>query len=80
MSAMEDVTGFNQKSQEFDGEKLITAGLLKLKQKYNDHFCDILRLMLKFNENDRPSFIDLAKILVSKQLGAINASNHLVST
>ena len=53
MAAMEDVTGFNQKSQEFDGEKLVSAGLLKLKQKYNDHFCDILRLMLKFNEHDR---------------------------
>ena len=72
MAAMEDVTGFNQKSAEYDGEKLIHAGLAKLKQKYNDHFCDLLRLMLKFNENDRPSFIDLAKIIVAKQMGAIN--------
>jgi hypothetical protein len=64
MAAMEDVTGFNQKSQEYDGEKLITAGLLKLRQKYSEHFCDILKMMLKFNENDRPSFIDLAKIIV----------------
>ena len=66
MAAMEDVTGFNQKSQEYDGEKLITAGLLKLKQKYSENFCDLLRMMLKFNENDRPSFIDLAKIIVTK--------------
>jgi hypothetical protein len=73
MAAMEDVTGFNQKSAEFDGEKLINAGILKLRQKYNDHFCEVMRLMLKFNEVDRPSFIELGKILVGKQLGAINA-------
>jgi hypothetical protein len=73
MAAMEDVTGFNQKSAEFDGEKLINAGILKLRQKYNDHFCEVMRLMLKFNEGDRPSFIELGKILVGKQLGAINA-------
>jgi hypothetical protein len=73
MAAMEDVTGFNQKSAEFDGEKLINAGILKLRQKYNDHFCEVMRLMLKFNEIDRPSFIELGKILVGKQLGAINA-------
>ena len=66
MAAMEDVTGFNQKSAEFDGEKLINTGILKLRQKYNDHFCEVMRLMLKFNEGDRPSFIELGKILVGK--------------
>ena len=27
LAAMDDVTGFNQKSQEYDGEKLIAAGI-----------------------------------------------------
>ena len=33
LAAMEDVTGFNQKSQEFDGEKLIAAGIQRLRQR-----------------------------------------------
>jgi hypothetical protein len=63
---MEDVTGFNQKSPEYDGEKLIKAGVSKLKQKYGEAFCDTLGLFLKFHEHERPSFIELAKIMVSK--------------
>jgi hypothetical protein len=38
-----------------------------------------MRLMLKFNECDRPSFIDLAKILVANNMGTINNKNQLVS-
>lgn len=65
LAGMEDVTGFNQKSNEFDGEKLIATGLQRLKQRFSDnhHFCEILRLMLKFNENDRLSFVELSKFL-----------------
>jgi hypothetical protein len=33
---MEDVTGFNQKTAEYDGEKLIDAGIKKLKSRYSD--------------------------------------------
>jgi hypothetical protein len=65
---MEDVTGFNQKSNEFDGEKLVANGLQILKQRYNDNnsFADLLKLMLKFNEHERPSFVELQKLLASK--------------
>ena len=49
---MEDVTGFNQKSQEYDGERLIASSLLRLKQRgYSENFVDILDLMLKFKED-----------------------------
>lgn len=67
---MEDVTGFNQKSAEYDGERLITQGLQRLRARYSDSVIEILRLMLKFNEADRPSFIDLAKLIATKQFGA----------
>ena len=64
---MEDVTGFNQKSQEFDGERLIQAGLMRLKQRgYSDNIITMLDLMLKFKEDNRPSFIELAKVVVQR--------------
>lgn len=71
LSVMEDVTGFNQKSHEFDGEKLISAGIHRLKQRFPENlgYCDLLRMMLKFWENERPSFVELTKHLKSAKNG-----------
>ena len=64
---MEDVTGFNQKSAEYEGERLVQAGVNRLKQRgYTEKVCDVLFLMLKFSEKDRPSFIELAKVVLQK--------------
>lgn len=62
---MEDVTGFNQKNAVNDGEKLVESGLKKLRQRYSDHIIEIIRLMLKFDENERPSFVELAKLVLT---------------
>ena len=67
LASMEDVTGFNQKSAEYDGEKLVDIGLKKLKSRYNDSIVEILRLMLKFNEIERPSFIELDKLILASE-------------
>jgi hypothetical protein len=61
---MEDVTGFNQKSSEYDGEKLVVAGISRLREKFGDNICHVLNLMLKFYEKDRPSFVELHKIMM----------------
>ena len=44
---------------------MIEAGLNKLKQRYSDHIIEILRLMLKFNEAERPSFVELGKLVLT---------------
>ena len=62
---MEDVTGFNQKNTQNDGEKLVESGLKKLRQRYSDHIIEIIRLMLKYDENERPSFVELAKLVLT---------------
>ena len=62
---MDDVTGYNQDTTEYKGEKLIELGLKKLKGKYSDHICEILRLMLRFNESEWPSFIELSKLVLT---------------
>jgi serine/threonine protein kinase len=73
MCAMEDVTGFNQKNQVNDGEKMIDLGLKKLRQRYSDHIIEIIRLMLKFDENERPSFIELAKLVLTSTENTIDS-------
>ena len=48
-----------------DGEKLVEQGLKKLRQRYSDHIIEIIRLMLKFDECERPSFVELAKLVLT---------------
>ena len=62
---MEDVTGFNQKSSEYDGEVLIKAGVARLRERFGDNICQVFTLMLKFYEKDRPSFIELHRVMLS---------------
>lgn len=73
LASMEDVTGFNQKNQANDGEKMIDQGLKKLRSRYSDHILEIVRLMLKFEENDRPSFIELAKLVLTSTENSIES-------
>ena len=62
---MDDVTGFNQKNAANDGEKIIESGLKKLRQRYSEHVVEIIRLMLKFDEAERPSFTELSKLVLT---------------
>jgi hypothetical protein len=52
---------------------LIDIGLKKLKQRYSDHICEIIRLMLKFEECDRPSFIELSKLVLTSTENTIDS-------
>jgi hypothetical protein len=65
LASMEDVTGYNQKSTSHDGEKLVETGLKGLRGRYSEHICEIIRLMLRFDEGERPSFIELAKLVLT---------------
>lgn len=73
LASMEDVTGFNQKNQANDGEKMVDLGLKKLRSRYSDHILEIVRLMLKFEESDRPSFIELAKLVLTSTENTIDS-------
>ena len=56
LSAMKDVGGFNQKTEQNDGEELIRKGLKDLSKKYSNHLIEIIRRMLIFEEEKRPNF------------------------
>jgi len=63
LAALKDVNGFNQKTQYNDGEKLIKEGLAWLSKRYSNKIIEPLKHLLIFDEEKRPSFIELAKIL-----------------
>lgn len=56
-----------------DGEKIVDSGLKKLRQRYSDHIIEIMRLMLKFEEADRPSFIELSKLVLTSTENSIDS-------
>ena len=63
MAAMMDVSGFNQKTSNVDGEKLIREGLRMISKRYSNNIIEILGKMLQFNEDKRPNFIELGKFI-----------------
>lgn len=77
---MEDVTGFNQKSQEYDGEKLVVAGINRLRERFSENICTVLNLMLKFYEKDRPSFVELHRVMLQYPELAQHDSMNLIKT
>jgi serine/threonine protein kinase len=76
LASMEDVTGFNQKNAVNDGEKLVEHGLKKLRQRYSDHIIEIIRLMLKYEETERPSFVELAKLVLTSTENTIESPKN----
>lgn len=63
LCALKDVNGFNQKTNVTDGEKLIKDALLALSKKYSSKIIDPLKKMLIFDEDKRPSFIEMGKFI-----------------
>ena len=75
IAQMEDVTGFNNINK---GEELIERGLKRLRMRYSEHICEILRLMMKFDEAERPSFIELAKLVLTSEENTLQSPNEEV--
>ena len=62
---MDDVTPYNQKSHVNDGEKLNEQGLNSLGSRYSEHIWEILRLMLRIDDYERPSLVELVKLVLT---------------
>ena len=67
IAALKDVNGFNQKTDNCNGERLIYEGLKMLSKKYSNKIIEILAFMLKFDENERPNFIELERYLAKNK-------------
>ena len=66
LAAMKDVGGFNQKTPECDGEVLIRDGLKELSKSYSSKLVEIIRRMLIFKEEDRPTFQQLGLFIAGE--------------
>ena len=73
MASLDDVTGFNNINE---GEKAIEIALKKLRKKYSEHICEIIRLMLKFDESERPSFVELAKLVLTSEENTLQSPKN----
>lgn len=67
MAALRDVNGFNQMVEGCNGERLIRDGLRWLSKKYSQKVINIIKLMLTYDEDQRPNFIELGKIIAGKE-------------
>ena len=61
---MDDITGCNNVK---DGEAAIEEILKGVWSWYSEHICEIIWLMLKFDENERPSFLELSKLVLTSE-------------
>lgn len=52
---------------------MVEYALKKLRQRYSDHIIEIIRLMLKFEEQERPSFVELAKLVLTSTENTIES-------
>ena len=66
LAAMKDVGGFNQKTPQCDGEVLIKEGLKQLSKSYSNKLVEVIRRMLIFNEEDRPTFQQLGMFIAGE--------------
>ncbi|CAD8137168.1 unnamed protein product [Paramecium pentaurelia] len=66
MSAMQEVTGFNN-TQSNEGEQLILQSLAQLEQKYSPAYVSIIKLMLIFEEAQRPSYVEIEQLFIEHE-------------
>eukprot|EP00826_Nyctotherus_ovalis_P046855 TRINITY_DN5331_c0_g1_i4.p1 TRINITY_DN5331_c0_g1~~TRINITY_DN5331_c0_g1_i4.p1 ORF type:complete len:571 (-),score=170.12 TRINITY_DN5331_c0_g1_i4:162-1874(-) len=69
LASMDDVTGFNQKTHKVDGAKLIEKAIGGLPREHSKSFVALLKQMLKFEEIERPTFIELANEFLQEPFG-----------
>lgn len=69
MASMNEVSGFNSKTREINGEEIIKEKVKLLQKQYSPAFAQLLDLLLRFEESDRPSFSEIEQMFVNKEIG-----------
>lgn len=71
MSAMQEVTGFNNSAPQTDGETLTLNSLQSLERLYSGQYVSLLRLMLIFDESSRPTYVDMEQLFIEHEENAM---------
>jgi hypothetical protein len=56
---MNEVSGFNAKTATSNGEELIRESMRALGKMYSPQYLQILDILLRFEESERPSFSEI---------------------
>lgn len=67
LASLKEVTGFNNRTPENDGEELIKKALQELEKNYSREFVSLLSLMLIFEESQRPSFVEIEYLFMEQE-------------
>ena len=65
LASLEQTKGFNFKTAECDSVQLMTEGIKRLKKRYAEHICEVIALMLIYEEEERPTFMELYKAVLT---------------
>ncbi|CAI2361905.1 unnamed protein product [Moneuplotes crassus] len=77
LALLDDITGCNNPE---DGEKAIDLCLKELSKRYSNHIIEILRMMLNFDEKERPSFVELAKQVFTSEDVSMQSKKEEIAT
>jgi serine/threonine protein kinase len=80
LSALKDVNGFNQKTVYNDGEKIVRDSLNNLSKRYSKKIIEMLRAMLLFDEDKRPNFVELGKLVFGDNYSPMIDKDHLAAS
>ncbi len=67
LASLKEVTGFNNRTPENDGEELMKRSLMELEKMYSREFVSIISLMLIFEEHQRPSFVEIEYLFMEQE-------------
>jgi len=67
LASLKEVTGFNNRTPENDGEELVKRSLMELEKMYSREFVSIISLMLIFEESQRPSFVEIEYLFMEQE-------------
>ena len=67
MAGLREVTSFNNKTVNNDGEEIIKQSLAELERMYSPNFVSILSIMLIFEESSRPSFLEMEYLFIEHE-------------
>ena len=68
MASMNEVSGFNSKTNQVNGEELVKEKLKSLQKMYSPSLVQLLDLVLRFEESERPSFSEIEQLFLNKEV------------
>lgn len=77
LGSMNEVSGFNAKTSTSNGEELIKENMRALSKLYSPQYLQILDILLRFEESERPSFSEIEQLFLEKEATSKNCNEYI---